>query len=132
MSSDASGAGVRTVVQCYSLFDKFFPTCGLLDYTEGIYHDDPNTPYEQAQQNQINYLLRRSPVPARRPHSGSRLWQWDALDEVRRRGRWGRDYDLAGAGQLCRAPRARRSSSDYRELESQSIGRFDAVIANGK
>jgi hypothetical protein len=48
MSSDASGAGVRTVVQCYSLFDKFFPTCGLLDYTEGIYHDDPNTPYPSA------------------------------------------------------------------------------------
>ena len=31
----------QTVVACYSLFDKFFPACGLLDYTEGIYHNDP-------------------------------------------------------------------------------------------
>ena len=48
----------QTVVDCYSLFDKFFPICGLLDYTEGIYHNDPHTPYEVAQRNQITYLLR--------------------------------------------------------------------------
>jgi cyclopropane fatty-acyl-phospholipid synthase-like methyltransferase len=46
-----------TVVDCYSLFDKFFPACGLLDYTEGIYNNDPSTTYEQAQQNQIDYVL---------------------------------------------------------------------------
>src|SRR3954447_18823597 len=46
-----------TVVRCYSLFDRFFPACGLLDYTEGIYHGNSSTPYEVAQNNQINYVL---------------------------------------------------------------------------
>src|SRR5262245_10885224 len=46
-----------TVVRCYSLFDRFFPACGLLDYPEGLYHGDSTTPYEVAQRNQINYVL---------------------------------------------------------------------------
>src|SRR3954463_7205768 len=46
-----------TVVRCYSLFGQFFPPCGLLDYTEGIYHGDSTTPYEVAQKNQLNYVL---------------------------------------------------------------------------
>src|SRR5690242_2225136 len=46
-----------TVIRCYSLFDRFFPSCGLLDYTEGIYHGNSRTPYEVAQRNQINYVL---------------------------------------------------------------------------
>src|SRR5207249_11032059 len=43
--------------RCCSLFDRFFPPCGLLDYTEGIYHGSSSTPYEVAQKNQINYVL---------------------------------------------------------------------------
>ena len=39
-------ANPKTVVRCYSLFDRFFPACGLLDYTEGMYHGDPDMPYE--------------------------------------------------------------------------------------
>ena len=50
-------ASPDTVVRCYSVFDKFFPTCGLLDYTEGMYHGDASTPYDVAQKNQINYVL---------------------------------------------------------------------------
>ena len=46
-----------TVVNCYALFDKFFPTCGLLDYTEGIYHGDATTPLEAAQLEEIRYVL---------------------------------------------------------------------------
>src|SRR5437773_12551951 len=46
-----------TVIRCYSLFGRFFPACGLLDYTEGIYHGDSTTPYEVAQKNQLNYVL---------------------------------------------------------------------------
>lgn len=132
MSSDASGAGVRTVVQCYSLFDKFFPTCGLLDYTEGIYHDDPSTPYEQAQQNQINYLL--DEVRCRR---GVRILEVGCgngtlLEEVRRRGAVGTGITISPEqANLCRRRGLDVRLLDYRELEGQSIGRFDAVIANG-
>src|SRR5438309_1434443 len=32
-----------TVVTCYSAVDRFFPACGLLDLTEGIYQGNPHT-----------------------------------------------------------------------------------------
>ncbi|MBV8312258.1 MAG: class I SAM-dependent methyltransferase, partial [Planctomycetaceae bacterium] len=47
----------ETVVTCYLAVDRFFPACGLFDLTEGIYHGDPETPFEQAQINQHDYLL---------------------------------------------------------------------------
>ena len=47
----------ETVVTCYSAVDRFFPTCGLYDLTEGIYHGNPETSYEQAEANQLDYLL---------------------------------------------------------------------------
>lgn len=53
----ACGRPWGTVVACYSTTDRFFPACGLFDLTEGIYHDNPNLPFEQAQANQHNYLL---------------------------------------------------------------------------
>ncbi|MDI9446729.1 MAG: class I SAM-dependent methyltransferase [Planctomycetota bacterium] len=132
MSSGASGAGVRRVVQCYSLFDKFFPTCGLLDYTEGIYHGDPNTPYAQAQLNQINYLLDEV-----RCRQGVRILDVGCgngtlLEEVRRRGAVGTGITISPeqAG-LCRRRGLDVRLLDYRELAGRSIGPFDAVIANG-
>ena len=45
------------VATCYSAVDRFFPICGLFDLTEGIYHGNPQTPYEQAEANQLDYLL---------------------------------------------------------------------------
>ena len=39
------------------MFDKFFPTVGLLDYTEGIYAGEPATPFDVAQRRQIDYVL---------------------------------------------------------------------------
>ncbi len=59
-STDSSTAKAKPwgkVVNCYSAFDRFFPVCGLLDMTEGIYHGNPKTPYEQAETNQLDYLL---------------------------------------------------------------------------
>ena len=46
-----------TVVACYSAIDRFFPACGLFDMTEGIYHGNPETPYERAEVDQLDYLL---------------------------------------------------------------------------
>jgi len=45
------------VVNCYDFFDRVFPECGLFDLTEGIYSNDSATSYEQAQKNQINWIL---------------------------------------------------------------------------
>ena len=47
----------RNVATCYSAFDRFFPVCGLFDLTEGIYQGNPETPYEQAEANQLDNLL---------------------------------------------------------------------------
>jgi hypothetical protein len=60
ISTDVQPAGVqpwKTVVNCYSAVDRFFPACGLFDLTEGIYHGNPELPFEQAQANQHDYLL---------------------------------------------------------------------------
>ncbi len=59
-STDTCTANVKpweTVVTCYSAVDRFFPACGLFDLTEGMYHGNPKTPYEQAEANQLDYLL---------------------------------------------------------------------------
>ena len=47
----------RTVVQCYDFLDRFLPECGIWDLTDGLYHGDPRTPHEQAQQKQVEWLL---------------------------------------------------------------------------
>jgi len=51
------GSTAATVIDCYEFFDRVFPECGLQDLTEGLYFDNPATPYEQAQRNQIEWLL---------------------------------------------------------------------------
>ena len=122
----------RTVVQCYSFFDKVFPACGLLDYTEGIYHGDPATGYEAAQRNQIQYVLDQ--VQCGR---GSRILEVGC----------GNGNLLAAAGErgaeaigitispeqvaLCRRRGLDAEVLDYRDLGKAWHGRFDAVIANG-
>lgn len=45
-----------TVVNCYSLVDLVWGNCGG-QLTEGMYLGNPATPYEQAQANQLNWLL---------------------------------------------------------------------------
>jgi cyclopropane-fatty-acyl-phospholipid synthase len=121
-----------TVVRCYSLFDHFFPPCGLLDYTEGIYHGDSTTPYEVAQKNQINYVLNEVGCTA-----GTRLLEIGC-----------------GNGNLLEAARERRASAtgitispeqvrlcqnrgldarllNYLDLDDEYFEQFDAVVANG-
>src|SRR6476620_1677799 len=121
-----------TVVRCYSLFDHFFPPCGLLDYTEGIYHGDSTTPYEVAQKNQINYVLNEVGCTA-----GTRLLEIGC-----------------GNGNLLEAARERRASAtgitispeqvrlctsrgldvrllNYLDLNDSFMQQFDAVVANG-
>ena len=47
----------ETVVTCYSVIDDFFSVCGIYDLTEGMFFDDSNVSLEEAQANQIEYLL---------------------------------------------------------------------------
>jgi len=123
---------VSTVVNCYTVFDKFFPPCGLLDYTEGIYHDDPHTPYLEAQRNQLQYLLDEvccSP--------GTRVLDVGCgngrlLEEIRQRGGLGVGVTISPQQvRLCRHNGLDVRLLNYKDLGPEWNGRFDAVVANG-
>jgi cyclopropane-fatty-acyl-phospholipid synthase len=118
-------------VNCYSLFDKVFPTCGMVDYTEGIY-DDPATPYDQAQLNQIQYVLDEAGCAA-----GVRL-----LDIGCGNGRLVAEAVKRGARAVgitispeqvarCREQHLDVHLLNYRHMDASWHGQFDAVIANG-
>jgi cyclopropane fatty-acyl-phospholipid synthase-like methyltransferase len=123
---------VATVIRCYSVFERFFPACGLLDYTEGLYDGDPTTPLEIAQRNQIEYVLDEAGCAA-----GTRVLEIGCgngtlLDAARERG--------AEAVGITISPeqvaRCRQRGLDVRllnyvDLDEQWTHRFDAVIANG-
>jgi cyclopropane fatty-acyl-phospholipid synthase-like methyltransferase len=121
-----------TVVNCYTLFDKFFPSCGLLDYTEGIYHGDATIPLERAQLEQIRYVL--DEVQCGR---GSRVLDIGCgngtlLDEVRRRGAIGVGITISPEQTaLCRRHGLEVQCINYEDLGDQWNAKFDAVVANG-
>ncbi|HZZ70802.1 MAG TPA: class I SAM-dependent methyltransferase [Pirellulales bacterium] len=121
-----------TVVQCYTVFDKFFPTLGILDYTEGIYAGDPTVPYEVAQQRQIDYVL--DEVGCR---AGMRILEvgcgnGSLLETVRQRGAEGIGVTISPEQvDLCRRRGLDARLLNYRRLGEEWTGRFDAVVANG-
>jgi cyclopropane fatty-acyl-phospholipid synthase-like methyltransferase len=122
----------KATINCYTLFDKVFPECGLLDYTEGMYHGDPTTPYETAQRNQLRYLLDEVACTP-----GMRLLDvgcgnGNLLDEARQRGAQAVGITISPEQvRLCRDRGLDARLADYRDLGDQWAGQFDAVIANG-
>jgi cyclopropane fatty-acyl-phospholipid synthase-like methyltransferase len=121
-----------TVVRCYSLFDRFFPACGLLDYTEGIYHGDSTTPYEVAQKNQINYVLNEAGCTA-----GTRILEIGCgngtlLDAVRERRAIGIGITISPEQvAICQQRGLDARLLNYLDLDDAWTHQFDAVIANG-
>ena len=121
-----------TVVNCYSFFDKVFPACGMLDYTEGMYHGDPTTPYDVAQRNQIEYLLDEVECGA-----GTRLidvgcGNGQLLAAAAERGARAMGITISPEQvKLCTDRGLDVRLLNYRELGNEWCGQFDAVIANG-
>jgi cyclopropane-fatty-acyl-phospholipid synthase len=120
------------VVTCYSAVDRFFPTCGLYDLTEGIYHGNPNLPFDEAQANQHDYMLDQVKCGA-----GSRLLDIGCgygtlLQRARQRGAVGVGITInpEQAG-LCRRKGLDVHLLDYRTVPKAWEGAFDGVIANG-
>jgi cyclopropane fatty-acyl-phospholipid synthase-like methyltransferase len=121
-----------TVVRCYSLFDRFFPACGLLDYTEGIYHGDSTTPYEVAQKNQINYVLNEVGCTA-----GTRLLEIGCgngtlLEAARDRRAQAVGITISPEqARLCTGRGLDVRLLNYLDLDDSFSEQFDAVVANG-
>jgi cyclopropane-fatty-acyl-phospholipid synthase len=125
-------ASTKTTVHCYEFWDRVFRRAGVLDYTEGLYHGDPTIPYEQAQHDQVCYLLDEVGC-----HEGSRILDVGCgngrlLDEARRRGADGVGITISPhQAEFCRRKGLAVHLLDYRDIGADWDGRFDAVIANG-
>jgi cyclopropane-fatty-acyl-phospholipid synthase len=122
----------KTVVNCYSAIDSFFSACGLFDLTEGMYHGNPDTPYEEAQTNQIDYLLDQI-----RCESGHRVLDIGCgygtlLERIRQRGATGVGITISPEQfEYCRQKSFDVHLLDYRRIPRHWDREFDGVIANG-
>jgi len=122
----------ETVVTCYSAVDRFFPACGLFDLTEGMYHGNPKTPYEQAEANQLNYLLDQVRCGPGRRILDLGCGYGTLLERIRLR-------DVTGVGitisseqvRYCRQKMLDVHLLDYRAITDEWDRTFDGVIANG-
>jgi cyclopropane-fatty-acyl-phospholipid synthase len=105
------------VVTCYSAVDRFFPACGLYDLTEGIYHGNPKTPYEQAEANQLDYQLAQV-----RCKPGQRILDLGCgygtlLERIRRRGAKGVGITISAEQVRC----CRQKNLDIHLLDDLGI-----------
>jgi len=120
------------VVTCYSAVDRFFPACGLFDLTEGIYRGDPNIPYEQAETNQLNYLLDQVGCGPARRILDLGCGYGTLLERIRMR-------DAVGVGitispeqmKYCRREGLKVCPLDYCMIPEEWNQTFDGVVANG-
>jgi cyclopropane fatty-acyl-phospholipid synthase-like methyltransferase len=132
MNPTVSSCAPQTTVDCYDFWDRVFQQAGVLDYTEGLYQDDTSLSYEQAQHNQICFLLDQ--VACGR---GSRILDigcgnGSLLDEARRRGASGVGVTISPQQvQCCKERGLDVHLLNYRNMGEDWQDRFDAVVANG-
>jgi cyclopropane-fatty-acyl-phospholipid synthase len=121
-----------TVVRCYAVFERFFPACGLLDYTEGLYHGDPTMPLEIAQRNQIEYVLDEAGCAAGTRVLDIGCGNGTLLDAARERGAQAIGITISPEQVArCRARGFDVRLLNYIDLGDEWTHSFDAVIANG-
>ena len=131
-TSTAKAQPLGKVATCYSAVDRFFPACGLFDLTEGIYHGNPKTPYEQAEANQLDYLLDQVRCEPGRRVLDLGCGYGTLLERIRQR-------DAKGVGittsteqvRFCRQKKLDVHLLDYRAIPGEWDRTFDGVIANG-
>ena len=132
MVAQSQSVSCPTVVQCYDVLEKFFRNSGIFDYTEGMYFGDPQVGYEQAQRNQLNYLLDQVGCGP-----GVRVLEIGCgagtlLEMIRQRGGMGVGITISPEQmRWCRSRGLDARLIDYVALGREFDGQFDAVVANG-
>ena len=122
----------RTTVDCYEFWDRVFQRAGVLDYTEGLYEGDPSLSYEQAQQNQICFLLDQVACGPGSQVLDIGCGNGSLLDEVRRRSATGVGVTISPHQvECCQGRGLDVHLLNYRKIGRDWQGRFDAVVANG-
>jgi cyclopropane-fatty-acyl-phospholipid synthase len=117
---------------CYSAVDRFFPACGLFDLTEGIYHGNPDTPFERAQANQHNYLLDQVRCGSGRRVLDIGCGYGTLLERIRQRGAAGIGITVSPEqARHCHRKKLDVHCLDYRAIPGEWDRTFDGVIANG-
>ncbi|MCG6878116.1 MAG: class I SAM-dependent methyltransferase [Deltaproteobacteria bacterium] len=120
------------VINCYSAVDAFFPACGLFDLTEGIYHGNSETPLEQAQANQHEYLMDEVQCGPGRRVLDIGCGYGTLLERIQQRGAEAVGVTLsAKQAKHCRRRKLKTYVLDYRAIPSGWNRTFDGVIANG-
>jgi cyclopropane-fatty-acyl-phospholipid synthase len=122
----------RSVANCYGFFGRVFPDCGFIDYTEGIYHGNPDLPFDEAQHNQVCYVLDEARCTA-----GTRVLDIGCgngrlLEEARRRGATAVGITISSDQlEYCRRRGLDVRLLDYKKMGDDWSHQFDAVVANG-
>ena len=133
-STDTSMANAHwgKVDTCYSAVDRFFPACGLFDLTEGIYNGNPKTPYEQAEANQLDYLLDQVRCEPGRRVLDLGCGYGTLLERIRQRDANGVGITISAEQvRCCRQKNLDVHLLDYRAIPGEWDRTFDGVIANG-
>jgi len=130
--STAKAQPWEKVATCYSAIDRFFPACGLFDLTEGIYDGNPKTPYEQAEANQLDYLLDQVRCGPGRRVLDLGCGYGTLLERIRQRGAKGVGITISAEQvRACRQKNLDVHLIDYRAIPGEWDRTFDGVIANG-
>jgi len=133
-STDTSTAKAHweKVATCYSATDRFFPACGLFDLTEGIYHGNPKTSYEQAEANQLDYLLDQVRCEPGRRILDIGCGYGTLLERIQQRAAKGVGITISAEQvRCCRKKNLDIHLLNYRAIPIDWDRTFDGVIANG-